>query len=535
MAVPDTTKVTKKPAILDGSATIARVHRLVAFALISSVCACKRPTTKSGGPTAIVCGPTGCPSESGAAKDGGELRVHVDAEPGTLCDLVEHDVWSRWIVENQIAETLLFQDPWSGALGPRLAEKWEVDDKAITLHLREGVKWHDGAPFSAADVAFTLNLARDPKIGADQAADLAPISAVETPDARTVILRLGKPAPYLPQAIAHIAIQPKHRLDGKDLRTAPESRAPIGTGPFRFVRWTPGVEIVVEKNASYWGERAHVDRIVFRILRDKQVAWDLYRRGELDVMWRLPSARTADEVKSEPSLAGHRLLFWTPRAYFFIVWNAQKIDAAARKQLAQLVDVDRFLKVAFAGHARRVSGPYAPGTPSYDDKVAPPRFDASAKTAPRTLTFLATAGSRTVEQLATLLKEDLARAGVGLEVATVDWAVELDRLRKHEFDVAALQWTLSLEQDNFAMFHTGAGQNWGAWSNAAADSLMEKIEATADPNARHALDQKLHALLSDEQPYTFLCAPEVATALAPRVHGLLPSTEGFNFARAWIQ
>jgi peptide/nickel transport system substrate-binding protein len=460
--------------------------------------------------------------------------VHVDAEPATLNDLVEHDVWSRWIVENQIAETLLFQDPWSGALSPRLAEKWELDGKSMTLHLRDGVRWHDGKPFSSADVVFTLELARDPKIGADQSLDLAPVSAVEAPDARTVILRLGKPAPFLPQTLAHISIAPKHRLEGKDLRRAPESRAPIGTGPFRFLRWNAGREIVIEKNPDYWGERAHLDRIVFTILRDKQVAWDLYRHDELDVMWRLPSPRTATEALAEPRLSGHHILLWTPRAYFFVVWNARKLDAATRQKLAQLIDVNRYIKIAFDGHARRVTGPYFPATPSYDPEVAAPRFDAAAKLTPLTLTFVSTAGSRAVEQLATLMKEDFARAGVELNVQTVDWAVLLERLRKHRFDAAALQWTLSLEQDNLAMFHSGAGQNYGEYSSKAADALMEQIEITADADARHALDRKLHRLLSDEQPYTFLCAPEVATAIAPRVHGLSPSTEGFDFRHAWI-
>src|SRR5206468_2624826 len=111
------------------------------------------------------CGPTGCPMDAaGVPHSGGELRVHVEAEPAILCDLVEHDVWSRWIMENQVAETLFFQDPWSGALSGRLAERWEATAAALTLHLRANVKWHDGAPFSADDVVFTLERARDPAL-----------------------------------------------------------------------------------------------------------------------------------------------------------------------------------------------------------------------------------------------------------------------------------------------------------------------------------------------------------------------------------
>src|SRR5207248_6949596 len=89
------------------------------------VAACRKPPSApaaASGPTIVECGPTGCPGEPSAGiqggthggSEGGELRVHVEAEPATLCDLVEHDVWSRWIMENQVAETLFFQDPWSG-------------------------------------------------------------------------------------------------------------------------------------------------------------------------------------------------------------------------------------------------------------------------------------------------------------------------------------------------------------------------------------------------------------------------------------
>src|SRR5678815_4973524 len=133
------------------------MRRLV-IALVLHGAACKKPTAPglAPGPPIVACGPTGCPVEPpAAARRGGELRVHVEAEPATLCDLVEHDVWSRWIMENQVAETLLVQDPWSGAVSGRLAERFEATPAALTVHLRPGVKWHDGAAFSAEDVLFT--------------------------------------------------------------------------------------------------------------------------------------------------------------------------------------------------------------------------------------------------------------------------------------------------------------------------------------------------------------------------------------------
>ncbi|HWE31428.1 MAG TPA: ABC transporter substrate-binding protein, partial [Polyangia bacterium] len=201
-----------------------RAITLMAIVCVAVGVGCKRapvPPRPDGGAAVVVANPnapvvvrcpaTGCPpDDAGPPRDGGELVVHVEAEPAILCDLVEHDAWSRWIVENQVVETLLFQDPWTGAITPRLAASYELTAEALTLHLRPSLKWHDGQPFSAADVLFTIGRARDPAVGADQRSDFDPVSAVEAPDADTVVVRLTRPAPFLKQALAHLGILPEH-------------------------------------------------------------------------------------------------------------------------------------------------------------------------------------------------------------------------------------------------------------------------------------------------------------------------------------
>lgn len=539
----------------------AAVRTAAAITIFLALPACKKPApptsdaaapkiaARTDGPTIVACPPSGCPALDDAPPvDGGELVVHVEAEPAILCDLVEHDAWSRWILENQLVETLLVQDPWTGAITPRLAAKWEATAEALTLHLRPGVKWHDGQPFSSGDVAFTIARARDPAVGADQRSDFDPVSAVETPDASTIVLRLARPAPFLKQALAHLSILPEHLYKtAKDLRRAEASRAPVGTGPFRFVSWRQGEELVVERNAGYWGDKPHLERIRFRFVRDRQVAYELYLRGEIDVLWSVPPNHL-DDARADARLAGHRLLAWTPRAYYFVVFNTSRGrlgDARVRRALSMLIDRARFDKIAFAGHARAITGPYVPGTPSYDASIAPPPFDPPAarklldEAGVKTLkvTFLATAGSRSSEQLATLMKEDFAKAGVTLDVATVDFAVQLDRLRHHAFDLSSLRFFLSLEQDNWYLFHSSeaaGGQNYAAWKSPAADALLEQIRQTADDEQRHALERKLHRLVADEQPFAFISMSEVETLLAPRVHRLVPSEDGFNFATAWV-
>ena len=91
------------------------------------------------------------------------------------------------------------------------------------------------------------------------------------------------------------------------MRRAEASRAPVGTGPFKFVSWRRNEELVIERNPAYWGEKPHLDRIRFKFVRDREVAWELYHRGEIDLLWQVPPSHF-DEARNDPKLSGHRLL-----------------------------------------------------------------------------------------------------------------------------------------------------------------------------------------------------------------------------------
>jgi peptide/nickel transport system substrate-binding protein len=496
----------------------------------------------------------------------------MEAEPPTLNPLVEHDAWTVWLALGAIYDPLVREDE-RGAFAPSLATRWEQDGPlALRLHLREGVRWHDGRPFVAGDVVATFARLRDPGASPEARADFADLVAVEERGPSEVTLRFRAEAPLVLQSLARLPILPAHRFAPGDLRAQPASRAPVGTGPFRFVEWKAGERIVVERAPAYWGPRPHLDRIELRIVRDRDAAFELFRRGELDLVWQLTppqvervagsDAGRRDGGRPDGELpAGARLVAWHLPRYGFVVWNTARPglgDRRVRQALTLLTDRARYLQLAWHGRARAVTGPYPLGSPSYDEHIAPWPYDPPRARAlldeagvvdrdgdglrevdgkPLRIAFLLTAGSKVLEPLATMMQEDFRKAGIALDVVPTDWAVLLDRLRRHAFDAASLQWVMLPVQDNRSLFHSSqaeGGQNYGAFRDAGVDALLDRLRTLPPGPERAALDRQLHRRIHEEQPYTFLGCPEVDSLVAARVGGYAPSATGLGLASIWV-
>lgn len=505
----------------------------------------------------------------GAPREGGTLRLMMEAEPPSLNPLVEHDAWTTWLVLGAICEPLVRQDPASGAMSPSLAVAWEApDERTLRLRLRVGVRWQDGTPFTAADVVATFALLGRPGIAPEVQSDFADVTAVEAPTPHEVVLRLRRAMPLLMQSLAHLAILQAAqvaRFAPGELRGQEPSRVPIGTGPFRLAEWRPGERVVLARNPLYWGPRPHLERVECRVVRDREAALELFRRGELDLVWQLsPSQleRVQRGLLRDPALATARVVPWYLPRYAFIAWNLRRPglgDHRVRQALTLLVDRERYRRVVQRGRARLVTGPYLPGSPSYDPSVPAWPFDPARARAlldeagivdhdgdgwrevggrPFHVTLMMAAGSPTLASLAALMQEDFRRAGVALDAAPTEWAAMLARLRRHDFDGAVLSWVLSPLQDNYALFHSSqaeGGQNYGGFRDAAADHLLETLRATSPGAGRLHLEHALHRLIHDEQPYTFLGVPEIDSLVAARVHGYAPSAAGLGLASLWVE
>jgi peptide/nickel transport system substrate-binding protein len=471
--------------------------------------------------------------EQGTPMDGGTLRVALEAEPPSLnYQLDPLDNWAKKI-DQLVYDSLARPDPVSFQHQPRLAERWDVspDGLTYTFHLRHGVRWHDGRPFSADDVVFTFEVLRDVRSKTVSIRSfLEPLSRCEAVDPYTVRFTFARPYWMALDVAGEILIYPRHVYARGDFNTHPANRAPVGTGPFRFVRWATGSAISLQRNDAYWGEKPRLERIEFVYVPDPNVRLQLLTRGELDVIERVTPEAWA-RVTPDPEVARR---FWrlrhVPSSLQWIGWNEARAlfaDSRVRRALTMLIDRDDVVNGLRLGLDRVAGSWFYPGAPEHDPSLAPLPYDPRAaeamldeagwKRGPdgvrakdgvrASFTFLYPAGSAFYEQLAAVLRVDLEQAGLEVQAARLEWAVFTERLRKHEFDACSLLWQMDPRSDPYQIWHSSAvdgGSNYIGFKSVALDALLEQARAELDPGKRAALYRQLSVVLRDEQPYTLL-------------------------------
>ncbi|MBX2885480.1 MAG: ABC transporter substrate-binding protein [Granulosicoccus sp.] len=222
-------------------------------------------------------------SSAMAQQSGGTLVKIVQPEPPSLAPYLSTS-GPIGLVAPKIYQGLLDYDLDLNIV-PELAESYEISDDGLTVtfNLQKGVTWHDGEPFTSADVQFTIMEVLK-KFHPRGPNSFKEVSEIETPDEHTAIFKLSSPAPYMMRAFAgyESPIVPKHLLEGKDIREAELANNPVGTGPFKFVEWKKGQYIRLDKNENYWKEGLpYLDRVVARIIPDASTRTAAMESGEV--------------------------------------------------------------------------------------------------------------------------------------------------------------------------------------------------------------------------------------------------------------
>ena len=447
-----------------------------------------------------------------------------------------------------------------------LAESWEVspDGKRITFHLRKGVTWHDGAPFTSEDVLFTYRRMIDPNTPTAYAEDFKQVKRAETPDPSTFVVEYGKPfAPALASWGMHIL--PKHLLaEYPDISRSPLNKKPVGTGPFRFVEWKTGEKTVFEANPDYFEGRPYLSRVVTRVIPDPATMFLELKSGGIDMMGVTPLQYTRQTETEEfrRSFHKYRYLSFGYTYLGFRLSHPLFSDIRVRQAIAHAIHKKEIIDGVLFGLGQEATGPYKPGTWVHNPDVKRYPYDPQRAKAllgeagwkdadgdgvlekegrKFSFTVLTNAGNESRAKTAAIIQQNLAAVGVKMEIRTLEWAAFINEfVDKRKFDAVILGWNIPQDPDQYDIWSskkTGPKElNFVGFQNAEVDRLLEEGRRTFDLEKRKKAYSRIQEILAEEQPYVFLYYPDALPVVHKRIHGVEPAPAGisYNFIKWYV-
>ncbi|MDD5066953.1 MAG: peptide-binding protein [bacterium] len=483
---------------------------------------------------------------NGPRSAGDMLIYSMRSEPTTLNPITATDTYES-IINSFIYEALIERDPVTFEWKPLLAHKWEIsqDKLKYKFYLRKGIKWHDGREFTAADVLFSFNKIKDPKVDAPALRNYyKDVKKLDVLDEYTVEFTYSKPYFMALEFCGGMPILPAHIFGTGDFNKHPNNRHSVGTGPYVFEKWETLKQIVIKRNTAYWRKErsSYLDKIAFKIISDDTVRLQLLKKGNMDTAELRPIQWVKQTSSSRFNKKFRKLSFYTPY-YNYIGWNLRKpyfSDRNVREALTRLLDRTSILKNLLYGLGETTTGPFYIFSKDYDPSVKP--YDYDVKKAMELLaragwkdsnndgildkdgvdfkfTFLIANGSTFAEQLATILKENYRKVGIVMEIKKLEWASFIQHIEDRKFDSVSLGWSMGIETDPYQLWHstqTERGSNFVGFKNARADELIEKARSEFDETKRREMYRELHRIIAFEQPYTFLFCSKSLVAVEKR-------------------
>ena len=496
---------------------------------------------------------------------GGTLNFVVTPEPTALVDLAT-TATNVLKVSAKVVEGLLEYD-FSLQPKPSLATSWDISDdsRKYVFHLRHGVKWHDGQPFTSADVAYSLQTLR--QVHPRAKTTFANVTAITTPDPYTVVITLSKPAPYLIKAFSssETPIVPRHLYEGSDPLTNPANNAPIGTGPFRFVKWVRGSYIEYARNDDYWDKgKPFLDKIVVKIITDPVARTVAFEDGSIDLSGDTPVPLSdLARLKNSPKLAldsrGYEFQAGVTRIEFNLD-NPVLKNLQVRQAIASAIDREVIRKVIFYGYATPLASPIIPSSPYYDPAPAPYPYDVERANAlldaagfPRKADgtrFALRVDPLPIGELpartAAYVKSALARVGIAVTVRSQDLPAYLKRIytdRDFDFSINGMSNLFDPVVGVARLYTTGNFRrgmpftNGSHYSNPQIDRLFAQAAEETDEAKRKQLFSQIQQILERDLPDLNLVAPRYLTVYSRAVHNHTTGPDGVSasFADVWLQ
>jgi peptide/nickel transport system substrate-binding protein len=500
---------------------------------------------------------------------GGRLIVAADSEPRNLNPAI---VASNGVffVASKIVEPLA-EASFTGkdGLEPRLATSWEgsADGLTVTFKLREGVTWHDGKPFTSADVAFSALQVWKPlqNLGRVVFRDL---EAVDTPDDHTAIFRFARPTPFqlIRNALpALTGVVPKHLYEVGEIADHPANTAPVGTGPFKFAEHRPGEYYRLEKNEDYWGEdQPKLDEIVYRVLPDRAAAAGALEAEEIHLA--AFSAVPLADLERISKVPGMEVISkgYEALTYQLVIEinhrRKELADRKVRQAIAHAIDKEFVVKTIFLGYATAATGPvprndvqfHSSDVPTYAfdvaranallDEAGYKRGDGGTRFA---LKLLPAPYFNETKQFGDYLRQALAEIGIEAELVNNDAAAHQKAVyTDHAFDLAIAPPVFRGDPAISTTILVQSGipdgvpfSNQGGYANPELDALIAKAAETLDPDQRIALYVDFQRMVAEDLPLINVAEWGFITVARSSVKEVSnnPRWAVSNWADTWIE
>ena len=470
---------------------------------------------------------------------GGTAVVAVSGDPGHLNPAIS-TAGPLHAVAGSLYNGLVALDS-DGTPRADLARSWELapDGRTVTFHLVRGVRWHDGEPFTSADVKFSFEEALF-RFHARARAGLAPaVKAIETPDQYTVVFRLHRPHPALLRQldVTEAPIIPRHIYAGTDLNQNPANLRPVGTGPFQFESYRRDDQVVLVRNPGYFkAGLPRLDRLVFRILPNPNTQVNAFLAGEVDMLQRV-SAIDAQRLKGQPvTLVDTQVSSGGANCIMTLSFNLERArtgDLKVRQAIAQAIDREQFLRLVIFGQGRVASAPIASGIgwAHLSGALDGTRLDPAS--ANRLLDEAGlTRGADGVRatfdilhfpafaRYSELMRQQLAAVGIGLRVRMMDPAAFVQAVfTQRDFDLALISYCNGVDPEIGVrrMYHSSAignvpFSNAAAFRDAEVDRLFDTAGATVDQAARGQAYRAAQRRIVEQLPYWWLVETDFTSA-----------------------